>query len=72
MGYSAPEIYAEDMEAGLLLLEDFGDTTFTLMISASVDEKKLYECAIDLLIDLHSRPKYRQSRRAYISMIIEL
>ena len=57
LGYSAPEIYAEDMDAGLILLEDFGDTTFTLMISASTDEKKLYECAIDLLIDLHSRPQ---------------
>ncbi|HIE80480.1 MAG TPA: hypothetical protein EYQ03_07595, partial [Nitrospinaceae bacterium] len=43
LGYSAPEIYAEDLEAGLILLEDFGDTNFTLMISASVDEKKLYE-----------------------------
>ena len=57
LGYSAPEIYAKDMEAGLILLEDFGDTTFTVMISASADEKKLYECAIDLLIDLHSRPQ---------------
>ena len=43
LGYSAPEIYAEDMEAGLILLEDFGDTTFTVMISSSADEQKLYE-----------------------------
>ena len=57
LGYSAPEIYAENIEAGLLLLEDFGDTTFTLMISESADEQILYECAVDLLIDLHSRPQ---------------
>ena len=56
LGYSAPEIYAEDTKTGLLLLEDLGDTTFTTTIAAGIDEKKLYEQAVSLLIDLHSRP----------------
>ena len=55
LGYSAPRIYAEDREMGLLLLEDLGDDLYTAAIAKGVDERELYERAIDLLIDLHSR-----------------
>ncbi|MEX2616024.1 MAG: phosphotransferase [Alphaproteobacteria bacterium] len=56
MGFSAPEIFAEDREAGLLLLEDFGDATYT---SALADdpacETALYTLAVDVLVELHRR-----------------
>ena len=53
MGFSAPEILAADVERGLLLLEDFGDATFTRILAAGGDEVSLYELAVDLLIGLH-------------------
>jgi hypothetical protein len=56
LGYSAPEILAEDPALGLLLLEDFGDDTYTRLLARGEDEAALYRLAIDLLIDLHSRP----------------
>ena len=52
-GYSAPRILAEDVENGLLLLEDLGDATFTRLLNAGEAELALYEMATDLLIDLH-------------------
>jgi len=56
LGYSAPRILAEDVEAGLLLLEDLGDATFTRLLAAGDPEAPLYEMAADLLIDLHRQP----------------
>jgi len=55
MGYSAPEIYAADEEAGFLLLEDLGDDTYTRILEKGGDEYALYELAVDVLIDLHRR-----------------
>ena len=57
LGYSAPEILAEDAEAGLLLLEDLGDDTFTGLLGRGADEAALYHLAVDVLIDLHRRPR---------------
>jgi aminoglycoside/choline kinase family phosphotransferase len=56
LGYSAPAILAEDRDAGLLLLEDFGDDTFTRLLAAGADETQLYTLAVDVLIDLHRQP----------------
>lgn len=56
LGYSAPEILAVDEQAGLLLLEDLGDNTYTQVLAKGGDEMMLYELAIDVLIDLHKRP----------------
>lgn len=56
LGFSAPAIFAEDAAAGLLLLEDFGDDTFTSLLANGADEANLYRLAVDVLIDLHSRP----------------
>jgi len=53
LGYSAPDILAEDAETGFLLLEDLGDATFTRLLDAGEAELPLYQMAIDLLIDLH-------------------
>ena len=55
MGLSAPEILAEDSEAGLLLLEDLGDKTYTRVLTGGGDETSLYELALDLLVELHQR-----------------
>ena len=57
LGYSAPAVLAEDRAAGLLLLEDFGDDTFTRLLAAGADETSLYALAVDVLIDLHRHPR---------------
>lgn len=56
MGFSAPEILAEDRALGLLVIEDFGDQTYTIRLDAGDDEAALYQTAIDLLIALHRHP----------------
>lgn len=56
LGYSAPQILAEDVEHGFLLIEDFGDRTYTRALRDGEPEAALYERAVDLLIDLHRRP----------------
>jgi aminoglycoside/choline kinase family phosphotransferase len=56
LGFSVPEILAEDHEAGLLLLEDLGDDTYTRLLTRGHDERALYELATDALINLHQKP----------------
>jgi hypothetical protein len=51
-GLSAPEIHAEDRDRGLLLIEDFGDDTYTRLLAAGSDEATLYALAIDTLVAL--------------------
>jgi hypothetical protein len=56
-GYSAPEIFARDMEKGFLLLEDFGAGSFTSILKDhSKNEEELYSAAIDLLAEWHNKP----------------
>jgi aminoglycoside/choline kinase family phosphotransferase len=55
MELSAPRIFAADEEAGLVLLEDLGDDTYTRLLARSVDPAMLYERAVDLLIALQRR-----------------
>lgn len=55
VGLSAPEIRAEDPKAGLLLLEDLGDDTYTRVLASGGDEQSLYTLAVDVLVALHSR-----------------
>jgi len=55
LGYSAPDIYAADEIQGLLLLEDLGDDTFTRVLADGGNETRLYESAVDVLIDLHRK-----------------
>lgn len=53
-GYSAPTILAADINAGLLLLEDLGDDSFTrLLKEGRASETELYEAAIDVLAEWH-------------------
>ncbi len=57
LGYSSPRLLAVDLEAGLLLLEDFGDDTYTRLLQSGGDEEALYGLAVDLLADLHGQPE---------------
>ncbi len=59
LGLSAPRPFAVDETAGLMLLEDLGDRTFTRALAEGVDEARLYPLAVDVLIALHRawRPK---------------
>lgn len=53
LGLSSPAILAANTEAGLLLLEDFGDDTYTRLLAKGADETSLYVLAVDVLIALH-------------------
>lgn len=54
LGLSAPEILAEDFDNGFLLLEDFGDATFTNLLKQGETETELYALATDVLVALHT------------------
>lgn len=51
-GLSAPAVYAEDRELGALLIEDFGDDTYTRLLARGADEAALYALAVDTLVAL--------------------
>ena len=55
LDFSAPAILAAAEETGLLLIEDFGDGTFTRLLAKGEDERALYAMATDVLIALHRR-----------------
>ncbi len=66
LGFSAPEIFDRDAESGLLLLEDFGDATFAILLEKSVETEKLFTLAADVLIALHQHPQaVPENLRAY-------
>ncbi len=55
LGLSAPRAVEVNEAAGLMLLEDFGDRTFTRALAEGAEEALLYRLAIDSLIALHRR-----------------
>ncbi len=57
MGLRAPICYYADHENGFILLEDFGDITFTKALQNSFDETDLYTQATKALIKLHRNPR---------------
>lgn len=54
LGLHAPEIYEKDIENGLLVIEDFGDDTYTRLLDKKQDATPLYEVAVDVLSRLHN------------------
>ncbi len=57
MGFSAPQPIGVDLDAGLILLEDFGDDRMTPVLAADpTREAGVYAQAIDLLAALHAQP----------------
>lgn len=68
-GFSAPTVLAQHIPGGLLLLEDLGDDSFTLVLKnagAAKDEREreLYESAIDVLASWHDDKKRFTDRDA--------
>lgn len=56
-GFAAPAIIAQDLESGLVLLEDFGDARMREMVDAGdVDEAATYAATVALLAELHRHP----------------
>ncbi len=71
LALSAPAILAAHVAHGLLLLEDFGDGTYTRLLAAGESEDTLYTLATNVLIALHRRfdvtlapdlPRYDETR----------
>jgi N-acetylmuramate 1-kinase len=55
LGFSAPAVMAEDRAQGFLLIEDFGDDTYTRLLQRGADEPALYALAIDVLAAVQRR-----------------
>lgn len=55
-GLSAPEIYAADVNQGLVLIEDLGDDLFADVLARGGDETALYQTAAEVLARLHAEP----------------
>ena len=57
IGFAAPEILYEDADAGLVLLQDFGDDRMRERVDAQPGvEQEIYRAAVDLLAELHKHP----------------
>lgn len=57
LGFSAPQILAEDAAAGLVLIEDFGDDRMRERLDAEPAlERMVYTDAVGLLAELHRYP----------------
>jgi hypothetical protein len=54
LGLSAPEIYASDMDRGLLLLEDLGNED---ILRGGAPDPERYHTAVDVLALLHAVPR---------------
>ncbi len=52
-GFSAPEIYAADVQNGLALIEDLGNDLYAIYVDRRGEEAALYGNAIDVLAALH-------------------
>lgn len=67
-GIRTPEIYEVDETAKMVLLEDFGDTSFRKALDQGVSEAELYELAVDVLGHLRTitppddLPRYHDTR----------
>jgi hypothetical protein len=56
-GFRAPHIYAEDVSAGFLLLEDFGDQHMKLFVESNpAAERETYQSAVSVLAQLSVAP----------------
>ena len=55
--FAAPDIFASDLNHGLVLLEDFGDHRMREHLDETPDdEEKIYRRTVDLIKDLHRKP----------------
>lgn len=57
LGLSAPRIEAADEADGFVLIEDFGDATYTRLLDGGADPEPLYAMAVDVLAAMHGEPR---------------
>lgn len=55
-GFSAPEIYAFDLDQGFIVLEDFGHQVFGAEVARGVSQAELWGHAVDVLVALAAEP----------------
>jgi N-acetylmuramate 1-kinase len=55
-GLAACEIYAQDLDTGALIVEDFGDTAFARALVDGCEQETLWSAAVDVLIELRRQP----------------
>ena len=71
LNLKAPMIIKSNTDKGFILLEDFGNNTFTRLLSQGSNENELYKIATDCLIQLH---RHRQATtidlRPYSSQLL--
>lgn len=73
LGFSAPRPLGIDLEAGLILLEDFGDARVTPVLAAAPErEAAIYAQAIDLLAALQRHPAPAVAPYAEAEMLREV
>lgn len=65
IGIKVPHIFYKDLTHGFLLLEDFGDSTFTRLIKQGKNEKELYQRAVDELIKIQKNIHTNQGLKVY-------
>jgi len=77
-GLNAPDILARDVENGLLVLQDFGDDSYSHVLRNGANEIELYEAAVEVLEalpvyadDIHeySQEKLLQEALLYIDWL---
>lgn len=56
IGVRAPEIYAQDLDSGFLLLEDFGTKDFAAVLDGKNDVE-IFKLAIDALLKIYTQAK---------------
>jgi aminoglycoside/choline kinase family phosphotransferase len=72
LGFSAPQPLAVDLEAGLILLEDFGDARVGPVLARDPSrERGVYEAAVDILAALHDHPADGVARYATPELLRE-
>jgi N-acetylmuramate 1-kinase len=55
-GLSVPEIFAHDLDHGLLVIEDFGNRGFSAQLCAGTSQAVLWRAAVDVLVELRRVP----------------
>lgn len=69
-GLAAPHILAEDLDNGFLLVEDFGDLSFTRLGEQGEDLFPLYRLAIDALLELRKHPPQETLRAGTVAHVL--
>ncbi len=72
MGLSAPTILAQDIDLGLILLEDLGDGLYkSVLQNAGHMEEELYTAAVEILLKLvHDRASFNHRLAAYNAPVL--